>query len=76
MYNSHKPDLFPDISVGYPHFIIAITKSIATIISMGRGATEGCFLNYFVRCVATILQIFIGNFRSRTPGSATTATVA
>ena len=35
--------------------VIPITKSIATIISVGRGATEGCFLNYFVRCVATRL---------------------
>ena len=63
MYNSQKPGLFPDISVAYPDFVIPITKSIATIISVGGGATEGCFLNYFVRCVATRLQIFMGNFR-------------
>jgi hypothetical protein len=63
MYNSQKPGLFPDISVANPDSVIPITKSIATIISVGRGATEGCFLNYFVRFVATRLQIFIGNFR-------------
>jgi len=62
MYNSQKPGFFPDISVANPDFVIPITKSIATILSVGRGATEGCFLNYFVRCVATRLSIFIWNF--------------
>ena len=46
MHNSQKPGLIPDISVANPDFVIAMTKTIATIISVGRGATEGCLLNY------------------------------
>ena len=67
MYNSQKPGLFPDISVVNPDLVIPITKSIATIISVVRGAAEGCFLNHSVRCIATRLSILLGIFRgSRT----------